>query len=72
MSNSDKPSTLWDLIKFILGWILGRRKAKEQEKRERFKEIHRKLKNEYEEIDKDAEKQKQKDVKDRLDHMFDN
>jgi len=67
-----QPHTLLDLIKFILKWFLARRSSKRKVQKIKYDKMHLELKNKYNEIDANANKQKRKSIKSRLDNMFNN
>ena len=66
-----QPPSLIALIKHIIRFFFGRRKAKKEAKKARFKKVHDKLGKKYNQVDDEKDKQRQKDVKDRLNNMFD-
>ena len=72
MSNqkpNQKPSWL-NLIRYILAFIFGRRKAKKEEDRRRFENVVKDIEGGYEEIDKKKEAKRKRSIKKRLKDMF--
>lgn len=66
-----KKSKSWlDLIKYIISFILGRRKKSESQIKEEQQKVNAELKEKYDKVDKEKEKKKKQDVKKRLDNMF--
>jgi len=70
MSNKNTAS-IWNLIKYIIDWFFRRRKQKKQDKQKNIKEINKELQKQYKQIDEITNKQRKKNVQDRLNNMFD-
>jgi hypothetical protein len=62
--------TWLELIRYILGFISNRNKAKDSNRIAKDKKVNDHLGQEYDKIDKKKAKQKKKNVKKRLDNMF--
>lgn len=67
---SDNKYSWWEFIKYIIDFFLNRKRQKEEEKAAEFKKVSDSVKNEYDQIDKDKEKQKDSDVENRLNNVF--
>ena len=62
-----KKHNIWQLIRYIISFILGRKLKERKERREKEKILSDKLKQQYDRID---DKYNNENLKDRLDNMF--
>jgi hypothetical protein len=67
---SQNTYSWWEFIKYIIDFFLNRKKQQQEEKEEEFKKTSDNIKNEYDKIDRDKEKQQDKNVEDRLNSAF--
>lgn len=71
---SKNNTTIWDVIKTILGFLFSKKKEKADEQKQEAQKIEQKLTEKYDKIDQKKEDQKKKedikDVQDDLNNIF--
>lgn len=66
----DSPKSWLDILKLIISFILGRKKLKQKKEAEAFKKTSEKLEKKYNRVDAKKNKEREKDLDNRLDNMF--
>lgn len=70
MPPKSKWELLLDLLKSLWSFFTGWKKNEQEISKEKFNKVSKELNNEYNKVDENKDKNKSKDIEDRLNNMF--